>query len=57
MLNGHEINFLSMVVIRQTTELYGFKLGGPLANGWARRFAVAGAEQFKATEPESGETS
>ena len=57
MLNGHEINFLSMVVIRQTTERDGFRLGGSLANGWARRIAVAGAEQFKAPVPKAGETS
>ena len=53
-LNSHKINFLTMVVIRQTTKRYGFKLGGPLANGWDRRIAVAGAEQFKAPETEGG---
>ena len=46
-----------MVVIRQTTKHYGFKLGGSLANRWARCIAVAGAEQLKAAEPDGGETS
>ena len=46
-----------MVAIRQNTKRSGFKLGGPLANGWARRIAVAGAEHFKAPVPEGGETS
>ena len=46
-----------MVTIRQTTERNGFKLSGPLANGWARRIAVAGAELFKAPVPEGGDTS